>query len=312
MPHYTLDPLTDGVYAAIASEGGSAIANAGIVDLGDATLIVDTFLTPTAAEDLRRDAERLTGRAPRWAVLTHYHNDHIWGAQAFLPEAKLVSSTATRQLIETAGKDELDEYRAIAADQLAAAQKRFDTATTDAQRSAATMWVGYYGGLLRDFPRLTLSVPTMLFERRMVLHGSQRRVELIAFDGAHTGSDAVVYLPGDGILFMSDLLFVGAHPYLGNGSPDRWQEVLASILDGTAGIDATRFVPGHGPVAGRDDVQRLIDYIADCKDIAARLGQNQSPNVNDEPIPARYADWALPSFFPANLTFLLKGEAKRY
>ncbi len=97
--HYILDRLSDGVYAAIAKDGGSAISNAGLVDLGDATLVVDTFLTPTAAEDLRAEAQRLTGRIPRWVINTHYHNDHIWGNQVFLPEATLISTVETYALI---------------------------------------------------------------------------------------------------------------------------------------------------------------------------------------------------------------------
>ncbi len=311
--HYRLETLADGVYAAIAKDGGSAISNAGIVDLGDATLIIDTFLTPTAAEDLRRDAERLTGRAPRWVVLTHYHNDHIWGAQAFRPEAQTVSTVKTRALIETAGKEEYDDYRAIAEEKLRDALAQQAAATSHTQRMAAEMWVGYFGGLVHDFPRLEVTLPTMLFENRLLLRGSKRRAELVAFEGAHTGSDVVVYLPDDGIVFMSDLLFAGFHPYLGDGNPDRWLEVLHSILDGSAEIANARvFVPGHGPAATRDDVQLLIDYIQDCKQIARRLGDAEGRDVSDEPVPPKYASWGLSRFFPANLNFLMSGAAKRY
>ena len=55
--HFRLEQLADGVYAAIHSEGGEAIGNAGIVDLGDRTLVYDTFFTPQAAADLRFAAE---------------------------------------------------------------------------------------------------------------------------------------------------------------------------------------------------------------------------------------------------------------
>ena len=57
------------------------------MDLGGSTLVIDTTLTPTAAEDLRADAQHLTGRVPNLVVNTHYHNDHIWGNQVFMPEA---------------------------------------------------------------------------------------------------------------------------------------------------------------------------------------------------------------------------------
>jgi cyclase len=311
--HYTLEALADGVYAAIATQGGAAISNAGIINLGDATLIVDTFLTPTAAEDLRRDAEQLTGRAPRWVLNTHYHNDHIWGNQVFLPEAQILSTARTRALIETAGRQEYDDYRRIAEDRLRDALAQQAAATSNTQRTAAEMWIGYFGGLVQDFPRLQVTLPTMLFDHRLTLRGSQRRAQLLAFDGVHTGSDTVVYLPEDGIVFMSDLLFAGFHPYLGDGNPDRWLELLQSVMDGSAEFsNATRFVPGHGPVASKDDVQLLVDYIKDCKDIAQRLGEAGAQDVSREPVPQKYAAWGLARFFPANLNFLLQGTAKRY
>ena len=40
--HFVLYQLAEGIYAAIAIEGGAAFSNAGIVDLGGHTLIFDT------------------------------------------------------------------------------------------------------------------------------------------------------------------------------------------------------------------------------------------------------------------------------
>ena len=308
-PHYALEQLSDGVYAAIASDGGAAISNAGLVDLGDSTLLVDTFLTPTAAEDLRADARRLTGRLPRWVVNTHYHNDHIWGNQVFVPEAALISTARTRRLIQTAGQAEYDDYRAITADRLKALLAQQAAAKTDAQRAALDPLVGYFRGLAHDFPRLQVTLPNLVFEDRLVLHGSRRQVELIAFADAHTGSDTLVYLPAEGIVFMSDLLFVAFHPYVGDGNPSHWLEVLRAIGDGTAGTpNATCLVPGHGPTGTRADLQRLAEYIQACQQIARTLaaeGKTSPADIAATAIPEAYAGWALPRFFYANLSSLL-------
>ncbi len=48
--HFQLQRLADGVYAAVASERGYAICNAGIIDAGDKTVIFDTFLSPDPAK----------------------------------------------------------------------------------------------------------------------------------------------------------------------------------------------------------------------------------------------------------------------
>ena len=60
--HFELVQVAEGVHAAIARPGGAAFSNAGIVDLGDLTLVFDTFETPVAARDLKAAGESLTGR----------------------------------------------------------------------------------------------------------------------------------------------------------------------------------------------------------------------------------------------------------
>ena len=47
--HFSLERLADGVFAAIATGSGAAVANAGIIDLGGRTLVFDTFMTSQAA-----------------------------------------------------------------------------------------------------------------------------------------------------------------------------------------------------------------------------------------------------------------------
>jgi cyclase len=313
--HYTLEQLGEGVYAAIAKDGGAAICNAGIVDLGGATLVVDAFLTPSAAENLRVDAQHLTGRNPRWVVDTHYHNDHIWGNQAYLPEAVLISTIKTRDLIQTAGLVEFDEYHAITTDRLKDLQTQQTAVTTEAQRDALNLWLGYYAGLAHDFPRLKVTLPNMVFEKRLILYGSQRRADLIEFVGTHSSSDVIVYLPDDGVIFMSDLLFVGFHPYLAGGNPDVLLQALCAILDGSAGIqNATHFIPGHGPLGTSVDVYRLVDYIQDCQHIAQTLvaqGTISQAEVDATPIPEIYQDFAIPNFFYANLRYMVDKKLKK-
>ena len=78
--HFELQHLADGVYAAIGSPGSAAFSNAGIIDLGDQTVIFDTFQTPAAAQQLRGAAENLTGRPASHVIISHFHGDH-WGGK---------------------------------------------------------------------------------------------------------------------------------------------------------------------------------------------------------------------------------------
>ncbi len=213
--HFTVHELADGVFAAIAAKGGAAISNAGIIDLGDLTLIFDTFLTPQAAQDLLAAARDLTGRDPRLIINSHYHNDHIWGNQVFSPQAQIISTSQTRHLIQTEGKAELEWAIGNSAKSLQEFSRQYAEAKNDQERDESLLWVGYYKGIVEDLPGLTVRLPDITFDKRMTIHGQSRTLDLIPFEGAHTANDAILYLREDRIVFMADLLFVGSHPFLG-------------------------------------------------------------------------------------------------
>ena len=95
--HFDLHQLANGVYAAIATPGGAAYSNAGIVDLGDQTLIFDTFETPQAAADLRAAAEALTGHPATGVIISYAHADHWCGNRVFDPRTPIISSHGIRE-----------------------------------------------------------------------------------------------------------------------------------------------------------------------------------------------------------------------
>jgi glyoxylase-like metal-dependent hydrolase (beta-lactamase superfamily II) len=301
--HFHLEQLADGIHAAIHIDGGGAVCNSGIIDLGDLTLVFDAFLTPKAAEDLRAAANVLTGRPVDFVVNSHYHNDHVWGNQAFGPDARIISSTRSRQLLATAGMNELKWYAANSAERLESLRDQVKAARGVGEQSDLSLWIGYYEALVDAFPHLSIRLPTVTFESRLVIHGSQRAAELTTFEDAHTGSDTVLFLPGDGIIFMSDLLFVGCHPYLGDGDPLK----LVGSLDELGKIGATTFAPGHGPVGTLDDLKLLTFYVGHCRETAAKLveeGDTSADRLAEIEVPDRYGQWQQSMFYQTNIGFL--------
>src|SRR5215813_4757671 len=80
---FQLVKVADGVYAAIAKSGGLASGNAGFVVGDGGVLVVDTFFTPAAAEELISEIAKITQQPIRFAINTHYHLDHTGGNQVF-------------------------------------------------------------------------------------------------------------------------------------------------------------------------------------------------------------------------------------
>src|ERR1043166_3449120 len=82
--NFTLVKVADGVYAAVAKPGGLASGNAGFVVGDDGVLMVDTFFTPAAVEDLIATIAAETKQPLRFALNTHYHLDHTGGNQVLV------------------------------------------------------------------------------------------------------------------------------------------------------------------------------------------------------------------------------------
>jgi glyoxylase-like metal-dependent hydrolase (beta-lactamase superfamily II) len=309
--HFRLDQLADGVYAAIHVDGGWAMCNAGIVDLGDRTLIFDTFLTPWAAEDLRAAAEALTGRPVGTVINSHFHNDHIWGNQVFSAQIEIVSTAETRQSIVTEGIEAYKWYQDNAASELASLEAQYQAAEDKAHRQELSSWISYYQGLVESFPALTVRPPNVTFAERLAFYGAERRAELIACQGGHSPSDALLHLPAEGILFMGDLFFVGCHPYLGGGDPDK----VVRILDMVSGFNPKALVPGHGPVGTLEDLRLLCRYINALDCLARKMVEDGEPEerVTTIGIPEPFDKWEYSSFFADSMRFFyqrqLRGQA---
>ena len=249
--HFRLQPLAGGVWAAIATHEGHAVSNAGIVDLGDRTLVFDSFMTREAAADLARAARELTGGKPLWLVYSHGHDDHVRGGPA-IGAAKVI---ATAQIAGAVRRDEqtFAAENADAAARLEQWKREYSAAPSDESR----LWVSYGESILSSLRDYHATLPDEVFEGRRKLG---RRAELIALSG-HTASDVVLVLPDDGIVFCGDLLFVWMHPWLGDGNVD----ALLKSLDRLAALKARAYVPGHGEVGTLQDVAALKQYVLDVR-----------------------------------------------
>ncbi|MFN2237489.1 MAG: MBL fold metallo-hydrolase [Anaerolineales bacterium] len=299
--HFTIEQLDDGIFAALHREAGWAVANAGIVDLGDFSLVFDTFITVQAANDLKKAAERLTGKPVRLVVNSHYHNDHIWGNQVFESQAQIISSDDTLLLIKTEGKEEYDSYKEGSLPRLRELRSEFLKANNESRRKELSTWISYYQGLVETFPILSVRYPNLTFNNRMKIHGTDLEIELISYKGSHTGCDTVLYIPSRQILFTADLLFVRCHPYLADGDPDK----LLSTLDEIESFHPKKLVPGHGPVGGIEDLRSMKEYIHHCDQTGKEIFEKDQDEtvINEAIIPEQYSNWILSNFYTTNLRF---------
>ena len=291
-PYFTIEQVADGVYAALATDMTDALGNAVIVNLGDHALVFDTFASNAAGEQLERAVRGLTRRHARWIVNSHHHGDHVFGNWAFIESGPIISTHQTREEIIKLGNlvghhltttnQELEMLRAL----------------SKTKQEEKSQEISDLENRLSYLDNRLLGMPTLLFQEKLTLLDINHTAEIITLGGGHTVSDSFIYLPEARTLLLADLFFQGEHhPWVGDGNPVEWVRILEEILT----YPADKFVPGHGKVGGRADVEKFLAYMRDFADIVEQ--KRQSPDMEIH-IPEQYASWEGPEWFEQSIAKL--------
>ena len=301
--NFVVHEIVPGVWAAIHNDQyGKAICNAGIIDLGDKTVVFDPFMTPEAARELKAVAEQLTGRVVSLVINSHYHNDHIRGNQVFAPDATIISTHFTRNEIARVEPEEQKWEQKHAPTLLKAVRKRMSNASAQ-EREELPLWIGYYEGMVQSAHELRITLPDLVFNDSLWILGSKRSIKLVECKNGHTASDAILMIPEEGIVFMGDLLFTERHPWITDGKIENWQEILRKYYEDKS---LTTYIPGHGPVSQKPALQELYRYFNDVRDICSKV-DNDSVKVvvMQQPILQPYRHWYFGKFYQPNLEYLI-------
>ena len=293
-PHFDIVAIEPGTWAAIARDGGYALCNAGIFDLGGRTVVFDTMLTPLAGGELRRAAERLTGRRPDLVVNSHWHGDHIRGNEAFRP-APIVATRTTRALVETQGPAQWrSDLRSMPRE-----LRRLDAEDSDVPPRERALYRGWFEGTLRVPRPFHLTPPDHAFEGRMTVVGDRRELEIVTYGGGHSPSDTFVHLPESHVVALGDLLTVGLHPSAGDGEPRRWAPMLRRVR----ALGVRIALPGHGALAGPTELGVVEGYLRGLvrRAVAARRAGTSLRRLLESPMPSAYREWKFSAFYPDNL-----------
>ena len=87
------------------------------------------------------------------------------------------------------------------------------------------------------------------------------KFELLHWAPAHTSGDLIVYLPGEKIVFTGDVIATTLPDALihleKHGSSEGW----VTTAKGIVALKAEQFVPGHGNIMSKDDIQQRITRV---------------------------------------------------
>lgn len=216
-----------------------APANAGIVVGDEATLVIDSRLTPALGHDVVATARALSGDDERtmYFVNTHYHGDHCFGNGAFAGMTGF-GSRHTREML---------------------------TCEEDWRRQIAS-FLSRRPHLRPELEGLRPTVPAISVESAVEidLGGAVARLETVGT--AHSPGDLIVCVVDDRVTYTGDLVYHQHWPVLKYGQHAGWMSALSYLES----LGDRFYVPGHGPGGGADMLRtiqaawRLLERMAEA------------------------------------------------
>lgn len=228
----------NGCHAWLQPNGGWGLANTGLVTDGGEALLIDTLFDYPETRAMLEGFAKASSAKIRTVMNTHHNGDHCYG-NALVEDAEIIAT-------ERATESMAHENPAMLAGLMKAAPGMGLT--------------GEY--FLHCFSRfqfdgVTQKLPDTVFTGHCTKHVGSKRIDLIEVGPAHTGGDALAYVPSDKTVFTGDILFIEGHPVIWAGPVGNWIAACETIL----GLDVETIVPGHGPVTDKKGVARLAQYL---------------------------------------------------
>jgi cyclase len=214
--------LNDNTYM-LSGAGG----NIGLSVGEDAVFIIDDQFAPLASK-IKAAVARITAKPVQFLLNTHFHFDHTGGNEAFGKEGALI----------------------VAHDNV---RRRMSTAQL----------ISLVGSSSRQEASPKAALPVVTVASEISLHINGEEINAFHVPRAHTDGDLIVHLRKGDIVHMGDTFFNGMYPFIDAGSGGSAEGMVAAAerVLALAG-EKTRIIPGHGPLAGKADLQACRDMLA--------------------------------------------------
>jgi glyoxylase-like metal-dependent hydrolase (beta-lactamase superfamily II) len=218
-----------------------AQVTAGVVVTTEGAIVIDTLAYPEETLLIKRFVETRLGTTVRYVINTHFHADHTTGT-CFFPGAKVLAHARCRELLNTRGRDSLEQVKAAS----------------------------------NDMRGVELILPHIVFDDGpMQLYLGNKTLQLWATPG-HSLDSIVCLVKEDRVLFAADTLM--PIPFFVDGSYDDFLASLNGLRDG----NFENVIQGHGEVILRGEIEEKIqadvDYLLNLRKAVDNALMSQNPD----------------------------------
>lgn len=110
------------------------------------------------------------------------------------------------------------------------------------------------------------ALPELTYSEHATLHFNGHDIHLMHVSDAHTDGDTVVHFRNLNVIHTGDVMFNGMYPFIdldSGGTVSGYIDALKLIAN--LADEQTQIIPGHGPLAGKEDVQTTIKMLQDTR-----------------------------------------------
>ncbi|MBZ5566358.1 MAG: MBL fold metallo-hydrolase [Acidobacteriia bacterium] len=262
----------NGLYATISdpSKGNTTLCNGGFLVGKDGALMIEGFATPVGAS-FQMDALRLASPVPVKAALdTHYHFDHSMGNSFYGANGipLWAHAAAAKRIVENYSPLQGADKAAV----LGPFEKRVQDAKSETVKAHAQSDLNAITGVFTIANASVLALPNhpldpVKLPMTIDLGGVSAVLESHA---GHSGTDIIVNVPEQNVVYTGDLLFSGWYPvcFDEKATISGWRETLKKF----AALDKdTLFVPGHGQICGQEGIAQIREVFDDIAGQAEKM-----------------------------------------
>lgn len=198
--------------------------NVGVSSGEDGLYIIDDGLRPVT-DQLLQAIRKISNKPIRFVINTHYHADHTGGNETVAKTGTLI----------------------IAHDNI---HKRMSTEQTSIFMRKTTP------------PYAQAALPVVTFSDQISLHFNGETATAYHVPHGHTDGDSIIHFPASNVIHMGDMYFNTLYPYIDLDAGGSVQGLVrAADLALSLADDATRIIPGHGPLAMTEDLRNYRDFL---------------------------------------------------
>ncbi|HET9801743.1 MAG TPA: MBL fold metallo-hydrolase [Candidatus Acidoferrum sp.] len=268
----------DGLYATISdtSKGLQTMCNGGFLVGKDGAILIEGFVSAAGAAFQLETLRSISQVKVMGALDTHYHFDHSLGNSAYGANGigLWAHATTAKRMYDSYATMQGMEKSTVTAP----LEAQLAHAKTDAEKTHLQGDINTLGNVYALVGAAQIALPNHSFNDAMLPHKLDLGgvTAVIEHYPGHSGTDMIVRVPEQDVVYTGDLLFNGLFPvaFDEKATVSGWRATLKTFA--SWGKD-TIFVPGHGQVCGQEGIAIMQSVFDDIEEQAMKLYKSGVP-----------------------------------